>query len=109
MEASEGDAVINFITAVGDVERVQRRREPFAEIFPQSQIECRVLRKIISGIGLSGKGVGESRPVINIGGRVGAVRQSKICADVERVSLVVIQRSPGKERKVGESASEDRK
>src|SRR5579872_8822 len=107
VEASEGDAVVEFDAAVGDIEGAERGGEALAEIFAQGQIESGVLREIVSGIGLSGKGVGESRSVIDVGGGVGVVGQGEISAEVEGVALVVIQRSPVRIGKIGEPAIDE--
>ena len=44
VEATEGDAVVEFDAAVGDVHSVDGGGEAFAKIFAKRQIECGVLR-----------------------------------------------------------------
>ena len=59
-----------------------------------------MLRQIGSGIGVAGKRVGETGTVVDVGGSVGAPGQRHIGADVERVALVVIERTPGEIGKI---------
>ena len=51
-----------------------------------------MLRQIVAGIGLAGEGVVEARAVVNVGGGIGAPRESNVAAYVERVALVVVER-----------------
>ena len=70
MESAEGDAVVEFDAAVGDVQRVQRRGEAFAEIFAQRQIKRSVPRQMVAGIRLAGESVAEARAIVQVGGSV---------------------------------------
>src|ERR1700740_1535236 len=107
MEAAESDAVIKFDAAIGDVDGVQRRGKAFAEIFAERKIESRVPGQISAGIRLTGKCIGESGAVINIGGSVGVPGKSNIAAEVEGVALIVIERrESGGRGKIGETAGD---
>ena len=82
VEAAEGYAVVELEAAIGYVHGVHRRGEALAEIFSQRQIERGVLWQVVAGIRLSGKGVGESRAVVDVGGGVGMPRQGQVAANV---------------------------
>src|ERR1700680_4664771 len=66
VEAAEGDAVVEFDATVGYVHGVYRSCEALAEIFAQSEIECRVRGQIGAGIGRARKRVGEAGTVVNV-------------------------------------------
>src|SRR6266567_6182412 len=104
VESPEGDAVVEFDAAVRYIDGVYGGGDALAEILSQSEVERGVLGQIISGIRLAGESIRETGAVINIGGSVGAPRQSGVPAEVERIALVVIERAPGERGKIGESA-----
>ena len=66
-----------------------------------------MLRQILAGIWRARESVAESGAVVNVGGGIGAPREADVAAYVERVALVVIERSEsGREREVGEAAGD---
>src|ERR1700722_12018039 len=107
MESAESYAVVEFHAAVGDIDCVYGGGELVAEILAQSYVERCVLRQIVSGIRLAGKGVGETGAVIDVGGSVGAPGEGQIAADIERVALVVIEGAPRKIGKIGQTAVDE--
>ena len=92
VEAAEGDAVVEFNAAVGDVDGIERSRKALAEILAQREIESCVLRQIGTGIRLAGKRVTETGTIVDVRGGVGVPGKSDVAADVEGVALVVIER-----------------
>ena len=104
MEAAEGEAIVILHAAVGDVQRVQRGRDSFAEILAEREIERGVLGQIVAGIRLVRKGVAESRTVIDVRGNIGTPGKRDVAADVERVPLVMVERVLNRrEREIGET------
>ena len=92
VESAEGDAVIEFNAAVGNVDGIQRSRKALAEIFAQREIESCVLRQIVAGVRLAGKRVTEAGTIVDVRGGVGVPGKSDVAAEVEGVALVVIER-----------------
>src|ERR1017187_8504339 len=82
VETAEGDAVVEFDAAVGEVDGVQRSGEALAEIFAERKIEGGVLRQIGAGIRLAGKGIAETGSVINVGGSIGAPGQGDVATHI---------------------------
>ena len=70
VEAAEGHAVVEFDAAVGDIQGVQRRRNPLAEILAEREIKGGVAGQVFAGIGLAGESVAEAGTVIDVGGGV---------------------------------------
>ncbi len=107
VESSEGNAVIEFDTAVGYVHGVQRSGKALAEIFADGKIEGGVLRQIGAGIRLAWESVAEAGAVVDVGGGVGAPRERDVAAHVEGVALVVIERrQAGGQGEIGETAGD---
>ena len=76
-----------------------------SEIFAERQIDGGVLRQIVSEIRRAGESIAEARAVVNIGGGIGAPRQRDVAAHIERVALVMIERSEfGRRRVIGKAA-----
>ncbi len=98
VEAAEGEAIVVLDAAIGNIQRGEGSGEALAEIFAERKIEGGVLRQIVAGIGLAGERVAEPRAVVNVGGSVGAPGESDVAADVERVALVVVERTTVRER-----------
>jgi hypothetical protein len=96
---AEGDAVVEFDASAGNVDRVHRSGKAFTEILAQSHVEPGRPRQVVSGIRLAGKSIGEAGTVVSIRGSVGAPGQRQVAADAKRVALIVIERTPGKNRK----------
>ena len=62
VESAEGDAVVEFDAAVGDVDGVKRGGKALAKILAERKIEGGMPRQIGAGIRLSRKGVAEAWP-----------------------------------------------
>src|ERR1035438_5035168 len=92
VESAEGNAVIEFYAPVGNVDGIQRSGKALAKIFSEGKIESCMLRQVIPGIRLSGKCIGETRPIVNVGGGVDAPRERDIAANIQRIALVVVER-----------------
>ena len=92
VEATESLAVVEIHTTVGHIQSVQRRGESLAKILAYGEIKGCVLRQVVSGIGLSRKGVAEAGTVIQVRGSKRSPRKSDIAAKIERISLIVIER-----------------
>ena len=60
--------------------------------------------EITTWIWLIGEGIGEARTVGDVGGSVGAPRESQVGPDVEGVALVVIERTEIQCREIGQAA-----
>src|SRR6202451_1702726 len=107
VKAAKGEAIVIFHAAIGNIERGERRGNSLAEILAQRDIERRVLRQVVAWRGLAGKGVAEARAVINVGGSVRMSGEGNIAANIERVALVVIERSElRRKRKISEPAGD---
>src|SRR5271166_1357570 len=91
MKSAEGDAIVQFHAAVGDIEAVQRNRVSFAEVFAERQIETGVLRQIVAAIRLAGKRVAEAGTIIDVGRGIAAPGQAEIASHIQSVALVVIE------------------
>lgn len=93
VEATEGQAVVQFKPAIGQVESGHGGRPAFSEALAQGQIKGGVPGRIGAGIGLSRNAVREARALVNIGRSPGAPRQIHVAAEVERIALIVIEGS----------------
>ena len=93
VEAAEGLTVVKFHAAVGNVQGIQRCRDTLAEVLAHREIEGGVLRQMVSGIGLALKSVAETGAVIHIGRSIRPPRQRDVPADVQRVALIVVERT----------------
>src|SRR5208283_3445893 len=61
--------------------------------FAEREIEGGVLRQIGTWVRISRKSVGEAGAVVNVGGGVGAPGEADVSTEVERVALVMIERT----------------
>src|SRR5450631_2547207 len=107
VESAKRHAIVQFDAAVRYVDGVHGGGESLAEIFAERHIERGVLRQVRSGVGLTGKGIGETGTVVNVGRSVRTPRQGEIAADIERVALVMVERAPCQVRKIGQPAIDE--
>src|SRR5580704_2451247 len=97
MESAERYTAIQLDTVVRHIRRGHRDGIfPFAERFPGREIERGVRRQIITGIRHAREGVAEARAVVHIRRGVAVPRESGVESNVQRVSLIVVDR--GKSR-----------
>jgi hypothetical protein len=78
MKAAEGDAVMDEQAAIGDVERIERSREVFAETLAERQINRPMARQIevrhdwVAGRSGAILAIGEAGAIVNVRGSVSA-------------------------------------
>src|SRR5271165_3739835 len=77
------------------------------EIFAQSDIEGRMCRQVVAGIGQARKGIAEAGAVVNVGGGIATPGQSEIATEIQSVALVMVEgRETSGQSKIGEAASD---
>ena len=97
MKSSKGQTVVQQNAAIRHVQRSKRNGIHLRKILADGNIECGVLRQIVSRIGCAGRrcAIGEAGAVIHIGRDVRLPGKSCIEAKIQRVSLVVVHRRVG--------------
>jgi len=91
VKTAEGLAVVEFNSAVGHVEGVQRRGQALTEVLSKREIERGVLRQVVSRIRLSGKGIAEARAVVDVNGSKRTPRKGSVAAKIQSISLIMIE------------------
>ena len=92
VEAAERLAVVKIHPAIRDVQGVQRCGESVVEILAEGEVEAVVLRQMVAGIASVRKGVAEPGAVVNICGDKRSPRKSDFSAEIEGITLVVVER-----------------
>ena len=107
VKSAEGEAVVVEDVLVGNVESSDRGSEAFPEILAEGEIERGVAGEVVALIRLvrdASFSVVEAGAVVDIGGGKGAPGKADVSAYVERVALVMIERTEsGREREIGEA------
>src|SRR5277367_3298229 len=110
VESAEGKTVVVEDALIRDVEGGDRSCEAFAEVFAKRKIEGSVTRKIVSLVGLArhtGFSIAEARAIVNVGRSIGTPGKCDIGAYVERVALIMVERSKaGCGREVGKATGD---
>src|SRR6185437_11366835 len=93
VEAAEGDAVVEQHAVIREVDDVYGGGDTFSKCLAQRHAEIGVVREVRAGEFGIGIAVGKAGAVIKVKRTVGIVRQRGIHADIQRVSLVMVERS----------------
>src|SRR5580765_3069989 len=88
MGAAKGKAVVEQDPPIRYVGCSQRSREFLAKILAQRKVKCCVAREMVRW----GIAVGESRPIVHVGRHIAPPREVHRAADVQGVSLIVVEK-----------------
>jgi len=110
VKSAERETVVVENALVSDIESRDRCGEVLPKILAEGDIEGGVAGEIVALVGLAGDAglsVAEAGAVVDVGRGIGAPRKTDVSAHVERVALVVVERTEsGREREIGEATGD---
>ena len=89
MCSAKGEAVVQQNPAICDVHALNAYGKAFAEALAEREVERGVRLKVIAGNGWVA--IREARGVVNVGRGIAPPGQRVLSADMQRVSLIVVQ------------------